>query len=817
MKKIAAFLTAAVLAISVAAPAFGANVKDVRINGEKVEFEDVESEIIGSAVMIPARFVSEAMGLKFAWYPGKQQAEITGEDFKAVITVDSAIMTYTSGGEEKSFKMDGKAVLKNNRMLISENAVREIALQNGFNVLADDVDKTLVITSADSAAAFVNGNKVSFEGCAPAVIDGTAMFPLRFICEAMGLSFNWYSSERIAVISDETRRAQLTAGEKTVVFGSESLSADVKPFLSGNRLYASAKLTESIAEYFGMDADIEGYTIKITLPETYTVTVDGKEPVFRDVLPYENDGLRMIPLRAVAEAAGLKYEWFSADRYTKVYLESAPENYAILKDGSDKLITAENGTEASAELDCAIELKGNRMAVSVDTLGKLMAFFGFGVTANESAVNVSTAEAQNDEGGTVPSSAEEDGSDVKVTYNGEAVEFTDAFCVIRESRTLVPVRCVAETMDMRVDWDEESRVVSISDEGNVLKITIDSAEIVGIKDGSEVNITLEAPAIIINDRTYVPIRAVMEFFGAKVDWDSETGTVIIEKDLPENPANRTVEGHEGLGFTIGVPEGSENILKETVDSAARVSFTYGGARYVFTAVKPGDDFVVDYGSVVGGRLSYAVTVNGTDTSITAASLEKGGVLACWSIDGYSFNLYTPDEISKSDIFKTAAAAAKTFEISPQADLAEDDGESSRPEESSQPVDTQLPNPVKEVSSADEFASVGVAAALPQGGENPVYSIISDNLAQISFILNSNAYVFRGAAADEDISGIYSAFTSEETVDISGVSVTVKRIQDGGSLAMWKIGDISYTLYTPEETTDEAFKAAAEVCVAACGR
>ena len=39
---------------------------------------------------------------------------------------------------------------------------------------------------------------------------------------------------------------------------------------------------------------------------------------------------------------------------------------------------------------------------------------------------------------------------------------------------------------------------------------------------------LDVPPSIINDRTCLPIRAVAEAFGAKVDWDDKTKTVIIE-------------------------------------------------------------------------------------------------------------------------------------------------------------------------------------------------------------------------------------------------------------------------------------------------
>jgi len=42
------------------------------------------------------------------------------------------------------------------------------------------------------------------------------------------------------------------------------------------------------------------------------------------------------------------------------------------------------------------------------------------------------------------------------------------------------------------------------------------------------NVKLDVPAQIIGDRTMVPVRAVAEAFGVKVDWDDSTKTVLIK-------------------------------------------------------------------------------------------------------------------------------------------------------------------------------------------------------------------------------------------------------------------------------------------------
>ena len=41
---------------------------------------------------------------------------------------------------------------------------------------------------------------------------------------------------------------------------------------------------------------------------------------------------------------------------------------------------------------------------------------------------------------------------------------------------------------------------------------------------------MDTAAVIVNSRTYAPIRYLAEFFGYKVDWDGKTKTVLLTKD-----------------------------------------------------------------------------------------------------------------------------------------------------------------------------------------------------------------------------------------------------------------------------------------------
>ena len=112
--------------------------------------------------------------------------------------------------------------------------------------------------------------------------------------------------------------------------------------------------------------------------------------------------------------------------------------------------------------------------------------------------------------------------EVKVELDGAGLEFDVAPQII-EGRTLVPLRVIFEALGAEVDWNGETRTVT-ADKGDIeISMTIgDNIMRINSKE-----VTLDVPPQIIDDRTLVPARAVAEGFGAKVDWNGDTRTVII--------------------------------------------------------------------------------------------------------------------------------------------------------------------------------------------------------------------------------------------------------------------------------------------------
>ena len=111
---------------------------------------------------------------------------------------------------------------------------------------------------------------------------------------------------------------------------------------------------------------------------------------------------------------------------------------------------------------------------------------------------------------------------------GEAV-VNDVAPIIRNDRTMLPIRFVAKNLGAEVTWDAQFQKVSITKDDLKIEIIIGSP--VAFVNGE--NVTLDSPAFIENSRTYLPLRFVAENLGATVLWDAKAQEVTI---VPEKAA-----------------------------------------------------------------------------------------------------------------------------------------------------------------------------------------------------------------------------------------------------------------------------------------
>lgn len=121
--------------------------------------------------------------------------------------------------------------------------------------------------------------------------------------------------------------------------------------------------------------------------------------------------------------------------------------------------------------------------------------------------------------------------------NGEKVELDVAPFTVND-RTVVPFRFIGEALGAEVEYKGgEVEQVFITLGSDKVELTIGSDQM--LVNGTAK--TLDAPAMLKDDRTFVPLRACAEAFGKEVFWDPQ-GLIIIsdikdiydsEKDLDE--------------------------------------------------------------------------------------------------------------------------------------------------------------------------------------------------------------------------------------------------------------------------------------------
>ncbi len=104
--------------------------------------------------------------------------------------------------------------------------------------------------------------------------------------------------------------------------------------------------------------------------------------------------------------------------------------------------------------------------------------------------------------------------------------------IIENSRTLVPLRTIFESMGAQVDWNASTRVITAKKGDTTVILPINSRT--AMINGSAC--TLEVPPKIVDSRTLAPLRFVAEAFGGKVTWDGNTRTIYINSsEFPGPP------------------------------------------------------------------------------------------------------------------------------------------------------------------------------------------------------------------------------------------------------------------------------------------
>lgn len=100
---------------------------------------------------------------------------------------------------------------------------------------------------------------------------------------------------------------------------------------------------------------------------------------------------------------------------------------------------------------------------------------------------------------------------------------------IKNDRTFIPVRFVADALGASVEWDAESGTATLRSEENIIKLTTNDKwmQVSDYKPVVWKKIKMDTVPHIVNNRMFVPIRYIAENLNCDIQWDGKTSTALI--------------------------------------------------------------------------------------------------------------------------------------------------------------------------------------------------------------------------------------------------------------------------------------------------
>lgn len=161
------------------------------------------------------------------------------------------------------------------------------------------------------------------------------------------------------------------------------------------------------------------------------------------------------------------------------------------------------------------------------------------------------------------------GSGITLIINGQPA-LSDVAPIIQNNRTMVPLRVISEGLGAEVFWDNASRTVRITLPDGEIRLGIGQSKALIRNEEYK----LDAPPVIIGNRTMVPLRFIGEALGADVYWDGSTRTVTVTARRAEvkdiilrSELGREVLAIAGVGQLKGVVTQEDNQIIITMPEA----------------------------------------------------------------------------------------------------------------------------------------------------------------------------------------------------------------------------------------------------------
>ncbi len=165
--------------------------------------------------------------------------------------------------------------------------------------------------------------------------------------------------------------------------------------------------------------------------------------------------------------------------------------------------------------------------------------------------------------------------------------------VLSNDRTLVPARCIFEKLKAKVTWVESTQQVVVT--SGTSTITLKINDYTAYVNNSAVK--LDAPPVIMNNRTMIPVRFISENLGYTVNWDDASKSVYITS--PGDNGTKPEVKSTCITSVTAVSQGKSRVVTVKADNFVKPKIS--------TAASP-QRYILDFGGayIAGGDSRIAV-------------------------------------------------------------------------------------------------------------------------------------------------------------------------------------------------------------------
>lgn len=118
---------------------------------------------------------------------------------------------------------------------------------------------------------------------------------------------------------------------------------------------------------------------------------------------------------------------------------------------------------------------------------------------------------------------------VTICMDGKPLTAKDMPAIIIDERTMLPMRLIAEALGAEVAWNEDANQVYVINDTNTIVFQINDKT--GYQNGN--TFTMDVPPMIVNERTMLPVRALANALDLDVTWDEKSRTVFMQTKTPQ--------------------------------------------------------------------------------------------------------------------------------------------------------------------------------------------------------------------------------------------------------------------------------------------